>query len=92
MLPIYVAVAVVALAIIAVIVARTRQTPPGRLTPLAGLAMAFVVSAILFGEDRLVGYGLIGVGVALAVLDIVQQRRRRSEGATPSADADGGPA
>ncbi len=47
-----------------------------RLTPLGGLALAFVVAGIVFGENRLVGYGLMVVGVVLAVVDIVRKRQR----------------
>ena len=44
-----------------------------QITPLAGLAFAFVLAGIIFGEDRLVGFGLMGVGVILAVADILNQ-------------------
>ena len=44
-----------------------------RLTPMAGLAFGFVLAGILFGDDRLIGYGLMGVGVILAVIDIVKR-------------------
>lgn len=47
-----------------------------RLTPLGGLALAFVVAGIVFGENRLIGYGLMAVGIALAVVDIVRKRQR----------------
>lgn len=46
-----------------------------RLTPLGGLALAFVVAGIVFGENRLIGYGLMAVGIVLAVLDIVRKRQ-----------------
>ncbi len=46
-----------------------------RITPIAGLAFAFVVASLLFGENRLIGYGLMGIGVILAVVDIFQHRK-----------------
>jgi hypothetical protein len=49
-----------------------------RLTPLAGVAFAFVIAGVVFHEHVLLGYSLIGAGVALAVIDIVQRWRRRS--------------
>lgn len=74
----YVAISIAALAVVAVlvfVVGRGKRAP--KLTPLAGLAFAFVVAGILFGEERWLGYGLMTVGVVLAVVDIV--RRSRSE-------------
>jgi hypothetical protein len=75
---IYIAVSVVVLAIVAVLAFFIRKgRNENRLTPLAGLAFAFVVAGILFGDDRLIGYGLMGVGVVLAVVDIVNRSRGR---------------
>jgi hypothetical protein len=48
-----------------------------RLTPLAGLAFAFIISGVLFGEERFIGYGLMGVGVVLAVVDIIVRSKRQ---------------
>jgi uncharacterized membrane protein len=74
----YVVVSVVVLAVIAVLVFLTgRRREQNRLTPLAGLAFAFVVVGIIFGEERIIGYGLMGVGVILAVVDIVNRSRAR---------------
>lgn len=47
------------------------------LTPLAGLALAFILSAMIFGESRLVGYSLIGIGVLLAVIDIIIKSKKK---------------
>ncbi|MCB2176734.1 MAG: hypothetical protein KQH57_13055 [Actinomycetales bacterium] len=70
----YLVVAVAALAVIGLVVLRARQAPPSRLSPLTGLGMALVVSAVVFGENRVIGYSLIGAGVTLAVIDIVRRR------------------
>ena len=68
---IYIAVSIVALAVIAFLVFFvSKSRMENRLTPLAGLAFAFTVSGILFSDDRLIGYSLMGVGVILAVIDI----------------------
>lgn len=48
------------------------------LTPIAGLAFGFVLAGILFGEERWLGYGLMGIGVVLAVIDIVRKPRTPS--------------
>jgi hypothetical protein len=41
-----------------------------KLSKLAALSFAFIIAGIIFGEDRLIGYGLLGAGVLLAVVDI----------------------
>ena len=40
-------------------------------------AFAFVLAGIIFGEERIVGYGLMGVGVVLAIVDIVNRSRAK---------------
>jgi hypothetical protein len=54
-----------------------RKKAENRITPLAGMAFAFILAGILFGEDRLVGYGLMGIGVVLAVADILNRSRTK---------------
>jgi hypothetical protein len=75
MAPIYVAVSLVVLAVVAVLVFLTGKNRQSRLTPLAGLAFAFVVAGIIFGASRFVGYGLLGIGVILALVDIFNRSR-----------------
>jgi hypothetical protein len=71
---IYIAIGVIALAIIAILVlVVTRGEGAYRLSPLAGLAFGFVLAGILFGENRFAGYALIGVGLMLAFADIGNQ-------------------
>jgi hypothetical protein len=73
----YIAIAVVVLVVIALLVFAIGKKGAGqRLTPLASFAFALVLAGILFGENRLVGYGLMGVGVILAVVDIVNKSRK----------------
>ncbi len=73
----YIALSIVVLLVIAVLlVLLSRKRPESRLTPLSGLAFAFVLTATLFGSDRPLVYGLIGVGVLLAVADIFNSSRK----------------
>lgn len=58
-----------------ILIARRQKTRT--LTPLAGVAFGFILAGILFGENRALGYSLMGVGVALAVIDIVLKSRNR---------------
>ena len=74
---IYIAVSIVVLAVIAILVfVAGKNKKEKRLTPLASFAFAFVLAGILFGEDRFIGYGLMGVGVLLAVVDIFNKSKK----------------
>lgn len=69
---IYVLIAIIVLAIIAILMFFVRKDNKQKpLTPLAGLAFGFVIAGIIFGETRLVGYSLIGIGVLLAIIDTI---------------------
>lgn len=77
----YILISIVVLVAIALLFfwAGTRRKggrPGRRLTPLAGIAFAFILAGLLFGSNRLVGYSLLGVGVILAVVDIVRSMRK----------------
>jgi drug/metabolite transporter (DMT)-like permease len=74
---IWVALSVVSLAIVAVLlffVAR-RGRDANKLSPLASLGFAFVLAGIVLGDDRLVSYSLIGIGIVLALVDIFSRRK-----------------
>jgi hypothetical protein len=74
----YIIVAIAVLAVIALLVFVVGKKGKGRqLTPLASLAFTFVLAGILFGENRLVGYGLMGIGLTLAVIDIVNKSKQK---------------
>lgn len=70
---IWILISLVVLAIIAVLVFFVNKKKE-KLTPLAGLAFAFIIAGIIFSNERLIGYSLIGVGVILAIIDIIKKR------------------
>jgi len=74
----YILISIIAIAGTMVALVLTRKKMQKPLTPLAGLAFAFVVAGLIFGESRLVGYGLMGVGVVLAVIDIVRKLKAKN--------------
>ena len=77
---IYIAVSIIALAIVAFLVFFvSKNRKENRLTPLASLAFAFILAGILFGETRFIGYGLMGVGVLLAIVDIFNKVKTKGE-------------
>jgi len=66
---------VVLLVIVVVAFILGRREPHNNLTPLGGLAFGFIVAGILFGANQVVGYSFLGVGVLLAVIDIIRRRK-----------------
>ena len=54
-----------------------RNRLENRLTPLAGLAFGFIVAGILFGENRYFGYAMLGIGILVAVIDLIARGRAR---------------
>lgn len=73
---IYILIAVIVLASIFLILLLTRKKRRKPLSALASFAFAFMIAGIAFGENRLLGYGLIGMGIILALIDIVRQYRK----------------
>jgi peptidoglycan/LPS O-acetylase OafA/YrhL len=47
-----------------------------KLSPLAGLASAFIVAGVFFGNNRIIGFSLLAAGVVLAVGDIIVKAGR----------------
>src|SRR5574342_1124283 len=75
---IYIAVSIIALAIVAFLVFFvSKNRKENRLTPLASLASTFTVLGIVFSDDRLIGYGLMGVGVLLAIVDMYNRSKQK---------------
>jgi hypothetical protein len=67
-------IAIVIIALFVFILIRQKQNKDGdsmALSPLTGLAFGCIVAGIVFGEERWLGYGLMGLGVVLAVIDAV---------------------
>jgi lysylphosphatidylglycerol synthetase-like protein (DUF2156 family) len=72
-----------AIIILAVIVALVFILKPAgqkkKLSRLAAIAFAFIITGIFLGEVRWLGYSLMGTGILLAVADIIiksgKQRR-----------------
>jgi uncharacterized membrane protein len=74
---IFIAVSIVVLACIALLVFFVgKGRKENRLTPLASLAFGFSLAGILFGDDRLIGYSLLGIGVILGVIDMLRRSKR----------------
>ncbi len=78
----YIAVSVAGLAIIAVLVFFISKNKKEKgLSTLASLSFLFIILGIIFGDDRIISYSLMGFGLLLAVIDIVRKLKRK-EGAS----------
>jgi hypothetical protein len=73
-IPIVIATLVI-IAILAFIV--NRHKGEQKLTPLTGVAFGFVLAGLFTGDDRLIGYSLLGIGVVLAIIDIVRKLKNK---------------
>jgi amino acid transporter len=74
---IFIGVAILVLIIVVGLVFFTeRKKNDTGLTPLAGLAFGFILAGLVFGSYRLVGYPLMGIGLALAVIDMLRRSRK----------------
>ncbi len=74
----YIIISVVVLAVIAFLVYLTgRNKPKWGLSKLAALSFAFIIAGIISGENRMVGYSLLGIGVLLALIDIYYKMTQR---------------
>lgn len=76
---IYILLSIIVLAVVMAVLVLTRRKIGKPLSLLAGLAFAFIIAGIAFGENRLVGYGLMGVGILLAVIDIINKSKTKKE-------------
>lgn len=78
---IYILIAIIILLIIFILlffVAKKNKNKKQKpLTPLAGIAFAFILASIIFGEDRLISYSLIGIGILLAIVDIIIKLKKK---------------
>ncbi len=83
----YILAALIVLAVIAVVVVSVRRGEwRSHLTPLASLAFAFILAGILFSGSRFIGYGLMAVGVLLAVADILNRKKTPGKGTSRSSE------
>lgn len=68
--------ALVLLAIIFVMLMIKRKELPQRMSKLESLAFVLIIMGLFLAENRLLGYSLLGAGVILALLDILDKSRK----------------
>jgi cytochrome bd-type quinol oxidase subunit 2 len=71
----WIAISIIALVVIVVLLLIARGRQYQQPSNLAILGMSLVVLGIIFGDNRLIGYPLIGVGIFLSVIEAIRNRR-----------------
>jgi drug/metabolite transporter (DMT)-like permease len=76
----FILIAIGALALIAglLIYSRSQRKETTVLTPLTALAFGCIVAGIVFGEERWLGYSLMGLGVILSIVDVIIKIKKRN--------------
>jgi len=76
--PVWIAISIIALVVIVVFLLISRRKGKQLLNPsnLLILGMSLVVLGIIFGDERIIGYSFIGVGVLLSVIDAIRNRKQ----------------
>jgi len=73
---IYITIIALTLAIIAALAVFVIKKMGFRLSKLAALAFVFIITGIVFNENKLVSYGFTTAGIALALLDIIKKAKK----------------
>ena len=76
--PMWIAISIAALVVIMLILLISRRKRKQIINPsnLLVLGMSFVVLGIIFGDERVIGYSFIGVGVLLSIIDAIRNRKQ----------------
>jgi len=76
--PVWITIAIAALVVIMVLLIISRRKRKQIINPsnLLILGMTCVVLGIIFGDDRVIGYSFMGVGVLLSVIDAIRNREQ----------------
>jgi predicted membrane protein len=64
----------IALIVLLVFVIKGKEPQKKKFSIIGFFASAFIVSGIVFANNRTIGYILIGIGIALSMLEIIKKR------------------
>jgi asparagine N-glycosylation enzyme membrane subunit Stt3 len=72
---IYILISIIILLVIAVVLFLVKKNKkPKKFTPLAGLSFAFLLLGILSTDSKIISYIFMGIGIILAVIDIIKNK------------------
>jgi hypothetical protein len=80
---IYIAMAIIGLLVLPALYFAIHKKYETRLSRIAALAFAFIIAGLFLSRKELVGYSLLGVGLVLAIVDIVQKRKNNYKSHAP---------
>lgn len=74
---IYIAIALLVTALIVILLLfRPKKSSQKSFTLYTGMAYSLVLAGIIFWEERLLSYSLLGAGILLAVYDLIRKYQR----------------
>ncbi len=76
--PMWIAISISAMIVIVLLMLVARGKQYSKPSNLAILGMALVVLGIIFGDNRVVGYSFMGVGVFLSIVDAFRHRKKQT--------------
>ncbi len=79
---IFTTIAITCLMVIPILFLARHKKQETRLSRLAALAFAFIIAGLFLSRMEMVGYSLLGVGLVLAIIDIVQKRKQNKSHAS----------
>ena len=75
---IYIIISAVILIVVVIVVYRLHKNRKiKKLNFLDSLSIGFILAGLFFGEERTIGYSLIGIGIMLTVIDAINNLRVR---------------
>jgi hypothetical protein len=75
---IYIIISVIILIVVAIVVySLNKNRKIKKLNGLDSLSIGFILAGIYFGEERIIGYSLIGIGIILTVTNAMNNLRSK---------------
>jgi hypothetical protein len=75
--PSWIAISIIALIIIVLLFLFASRRQHLKTSNLAILGMSLVVLGIIFGDNRLIGYSFMAVGILISVVDAIRNRKKQ---------------
>jgi hypothetical protein len=72
----YILIAIIVLAVLASAAFFVKKRPQKPFSKLATFAFIFILASFIFSENQLIGYSLMGIGIAFAVIDIIKKLKK----------------
>ena len=72
----WILIAVLVLIIIFLVLFFLRKNKKKQMSKLGSFSLLFVLAGIIFGDNKILGYSLIGIGIILAIIDIISKEKK----------------